>query len=527
MKKKTLIIALGALLTLAGCGEEGGSDTKSSVPASDTGSKAVLLPSALREKFISKTVGKVVGADPEGILHMTMDLATDHCTRIVDIDGQRVQWSTYLKNNIGGVNAAVLDKNNSIAESTVSDDLFEDVFPNVFQSVEDSDVSSLVLANDGELTEMGQLFFESLNKFISVSSGSNYESSVSFETAKVVYKVAFDYETKTSAASVRYSFETTVEDPSTYEAMTLAPLEANDKTEGISTFLASLKSNNYTYTLKENDVAKSTYYVVDGGFVEATSEGKKGFVKTSTGYQNVAIDSTGKTTLGEACSDAYGSLLPDFDVAPEIFDEDGDVSALVGDSTYKNSFSFKDLSLKNYELFNVTVSENGLILKLEDDLDVVIDNVGTTTLPVDIFNAGVKMNWSSEPEIDGYLKMVLGEDYELPYWEGLAWEVDYGSQNPNICITAEFDDFDEAAAAMKNYVDLLAQYPQFVKWTEDEWANVDDGSGSVAGTHEDGTDELYHLNDDFSMEVVADDGSYAYIVGVALYIYPNSYFLGE
>lgn len=525
MKKKTLIIALGALLTLAGCGEEGGNNTTSSAPSSDNGTKAVLLPSALQEKFISKTVGRVLNGGSESTLNLTMDLANDHCTRIIDIDGKNTQWNAFVKNNIGGVNALVLDKNNTVAESSFSDESFETVFPNVFASIQDSDVSSLVLANGGELTKTGKLFFNSLNMIISVDSGFNYESSVSFEEGKVVYKVAFDYGANPSAPSIRYFFETIVEDPSSYEAITLAPLEANDKTEGISTFLASLESNNYTYTLKEDDVAKSTYYVVDGGFVEATSEGKKGFVKTSTGYQNVAIDSTGKTTLGEASSDAYGSLLPDFDVAPEIFDKNGDVSVLVGDSTYKNSFAFKDLSLRKYEFFNVSVSENALTLKLEDNLDVVIDNVGTTTLPVDIFDAGVKMNWSSEPEIDGYLKEVLGEDYELPYWEGLEWEVEYGSLNPNVCITAEFDDFDEAVTAMQGYVEVLAQYPQFVKWTEDEWANVVDWS--VAGTHGDGTDELYHLNDDFSMEVVADDGAYAFMVGVALYIYPNSWFLGE
>lgn len=525
MKKKTLIIALGALLTLAGCGEEGGSSTtSSSAPASDTGSKNVLLPSALREKFISKTVGKVVNGDSERILNLTMDLADDHCTRIIGFDGETVTWNAFVKNNIGGVNAVALDKNNNVAESSFSEDPFEEEFPNVFMSIQDSDVSSLVLANDGTLTEKGELFFNSLNMFISVSSGSNYESSVSFETGKVVYKVAFDYGANPSASSIRYSFETTVEDPSTYEALTIAPLEANDKTEGISNFLASLKINNYTYTLKENDVAKTTYYVVDGGFVEATSEGKKGFVKTSTGYQNVAIDSTGKTTLGEASSDAYGSLLPDFDVAPEIFDENGDVSILVGDSSYKDSFAFKDLSLKKYEFFNVSVAENALTIKLEDDVDVIIDNVGTTTLPVDIFNAGVKMNWSLEPEIDGYLKQVLGDDYELPYWEGLDWSVTYGSQNPNVCISADFDDFDEAAAAMKNYVDLLAQYPQFVKWTDAEWANVDEYS--VAGTHDDGTDELYHLNDDFSMEVCAVD-MYGMYIDVEINVYPNSYFLGE
>ena len=522
MKKKTLIIALGALLTLAGCGEEGGNDTKSSVPASDSGAKAVLLPSALREKFISKTVGKIINSDNERTLNLTMDLANDHCTRIIGIDGKTVQLNAFVKNNIGGVNYVVLDKNNAVAEGSFSDESFEKEFPNVFASIEDSDVSSLVLANDGTLTETGELFFKSLNMMISVSSGSNYESSVSFEEGKVVYKVAFDYKAS-SSSSDRYSFVTTVEDPSTYEAINVAPLEANDKTEGISTFLSSLEANNYTYTLKENDVAKSTYYVVDGGFVEATSEGKKGFVKTSTGYQNVAIDSTGKTTLGEASSDAYGSLLPDFDVAPEIFDEDGDVSILVGDSSYKDSFAFKDLSLNKYDLFNVSVAENALTLKLENNLDVVIDNVGTTALPVDIFNAGIQMDWSSEPAIDGYLKQVLGEDYELPYWEGFEWEVEYGSQQPNVCITSEFDDFDEAAAAMKNYVDLLAQFPeQFVKWTDAEW---DDVLGYVSGSHEDGTDELYHLNDDFSMEVCAFDDFYS--VGVALYIYPNSYFLGE
>lgn len=524
-KKLLLVLGLSSALVLAGCGQGNGSSSRNDGDDSSTKGTTTLSYKDFAEKFNANFEIKAVSGEETAARKGFVDLAKDHLTTVYQYSEENFfpNESFYIKGKTGDVQRQRLNEHNEVVNEHYKDD-FDTNLANAFAEVEEG--TTPVLAENGSLTEIGKKFLATMTPLMDLEGGgtfTNITSSIEFNE-QCVYTF-----NATVNGNISLELKSTLVNPADYEAHILSTLPETEESKKLGSMLERLKENNYTATITkvgENTPTK-VYYLNPTKLLEVEGANKCGYLKTENGYDNVVIKND-KPTMGTHSSDTFSSLVPSFDFAPEIV-TDGSLSLKCGSiDTHSILFSsapfygagqFKDVEVKEDSLSFVYGSVLGSVQSV-DRYNIVFSNIGKTTLPIDISNAKYP-NWEDvDPEIHDYFVTQFGEDYVIPAWTGFNWTKEDTDDATLLNASANVKDDNEGIDAVKSYLSKLNKIQTLTKWTEEEWANTDEYV--VAGYHDEGYDELYHINSEFSMEVYF----YADFSFIGISVAKNAHFLG-
>ena len=514
MKKKLLfVLGLSNLLVLGACGQ---SENPSESQKSDTSSQEekVFNFSDYATKFNANVEQKIVQDSKESKASYVLDYATDHVSMVF---GEQTQGYYYKKGKTGALERLYINEENEVSSDKVDEVMFDGSFTNVFGEV--GETTDLTLVEDGGLNQLGEKFLATFAPFWSDGGYSDVVASVSIGKE-------FVFSFKAKEDSKEFELKATLVDASNYRNYTLSPLEETEESKGIAAIIAKLKENNYTCTLKQGGTIKGVYYLNPTALLKVKGKEKEGFVKTETGYSNVTIKDD-IPTYGTSSSDSFSSLLPSFEFAPEII-VDGEIEKNVYASNLSRVFLFGAERKTNVQFSSFLATSDTFEYVLgegEDALTISYSNIGKTTLPIDILNIKVS-NWKdTNEEVHQFFVAILGENYNLPAWSDLDWSVTVGKDNSFLTLDASVDDDEEGESSIKAYIQKLDGTPGLTRWTDEEWNNVKDDIET--GVHSDGTDEIYHINDKYSLQVYFCLDEWGIMGGsfAGLMVRENSFFL--
>ncbi len=439
MKKRNLIIALGALTILTSCGEN---DSSASTPIGT--SEESLKASDFAEKFNAKVNASIKKGTTNVDGDYTIDYASDHVSYIsVDAKGQ-----FFEKDSNGGVNLATLDEHNEKSTETVLGEQFDEAFPNAFVNLaaDHANENEVDLATNNALNDLGKSFVKLLLKNAPIKEITEATGSISFNESVALAMTLKDVEGTLATLTATFT------EPSSYQETKLGTLPETDASKVLKKALDSLKEGNYTVKVKEGETVKDTLYVNSDRLLITEGASSKGFIRSETGYDAVLVSGDEIAEDGSS-TDTFSSLLPDYDFASEVI-INGSVSPLVDEDDVLAHLQFATLSsyYQNADIQSLALSDDKktLVLTLENGGKTTSfewSDIGKTTLPVDISKITQEKTWASEyPAIDEHIKTIFGNDFVLPYWDsGYEWSDDYTENAQTLTLTFTSKSESEAA----------------------------------------------------------------------------------
>lgn len=448
MKKPYLLLVATALLALAGCrSQPTPDDSKKTTDSTSgvTGTEAStslfcpVFPQALLHHFFLQATVKEAEGEP---LEIRVALSEDHATISSTDDA-----AFYEKTATGGYDRVHLDETNEVIHEPQLGS-FADQFPNPFAAIKDS---TDLINSEGKLTELGEAFADTIGLDTTLTFT---QATLEFEGEGAKVALVTD-----SATQVEMVFSSDASSD-----LRLSPLPETEESKQIDKTLGLLEPKNYTATLTQGGKEKAKVEVQGDRllFVDGTST--KGYVKTESGYKTLNVDG-GVVSQDTVTTDAFGSLLPDFDFSGAIFQEEK-LTYLVKSADVLSHFAFKPIAatFKNKTIQSLKATDTSLVLTFDKEGSIpyvlTIDQIGTTKLSVDLDKVTILKTWESEaPKIDSEMKQIM--DTPIPYWDcGYAWftEGDYYNfvLNAKLLETGfEAKTADEAEAQFNAYAQLL------------------------------------------------------------------------
>ena len=448
MKKPNLLLVATALLTLAGCGPQPTpddskktADSTSSVTGAEgsVSSSCFAFPQELLQHFSLQATVKEAEGEP---FEIRVVLSEDHATIAYADD-----TAFYEKTATGGYERVRLDETNEVIHEPQLGS-FTDQFPNPFALIKDS---ADLIDSEGKLTELGEAFADTID----------LDTTLIFTQATLEFqgegaKITFVTE---SATRVEMVFSSDVSDD-----LRLNPLPETEESKQIDKTLGLLEPKNYTATLTQDGKEKTKVEVQGDRLLFDDGASIKGYVKTESGYKTLNVDG-GVVSQDTVTTDAFGSLLPDFDFSGAIFQEEK-LTYLVKSADVLPHFAFKPIAttFKNKTIQSLKATDISLVLTFDKEGSapyvLTIDQIGTTKLSVDLDKVTSLKTWESEvPEIDSEMKQIM--DTPIPYWDcGYTWftEGDYYNfvLSSKLLETGfEAKTADEAEAQFNAYAQLL------------------------------------------------------------------------
>ena len=485
MKKRNLIIALGALTILTSCGEN---DSSTSTPIGTN--EENLKASDFATKFNAKVNASIKKGTTNVDGDYTIDYASDHVSYIsVDAKGQ-----FFEKDSNGGVNLATLDEHNEKSTETVLGEQFDEAFPNAFVNLaaDHANENEVDLAANNTLNDLGKSFVKLFLKGAPLKEITEATGSISFNESVALAMTLKDVEGTLATLTATFV------KPTSYQETKLKTLPETDESKALKVALDKIKEGNYTVKIKEGEAIKETLYVNSDRLLDVEDNETKGYLKTETGFKVLAVD--GETVKEDGTStDLFSSLLPDYDFAGEVI-INGSVSPLVDEDDVLTHLQFATLSsyFQNADMqtLALTADKKALVLTLKNgDKTTTCEwsNIGETTLPVDITKITEAKTWESEgyTEIGNYLKAILGNDADLPYWDtGAEWTIEAHSDTEGtLTISSEISSEDERTNLVGAYASLMKK-AGYSELTEEDRKDLDNAGLYLMGTWTDFTS--YH-----------------------------------
>lgn len=449
MKKPYLLLVATALLALAGCrSQPTPDDSKKTTDSTSgvTGTEAStslfcpVFPQALLHHFFLQATVKEAEGEP---LEIRVALSEDHAT-ISSTD----DTAFYEKTATGGYDRVHLDETNEVIHEPQLGS-FADQFPNPFAAIKDS---TDLINSEGKLTELGEAFADTIG----------LDTTLTFTQATLEFegegaKVALVTDSATQVEMV-FSSDTSSD-------LRLSPLPETEESKQIDKTLGLLEPKNYTATLTQGGKEKAKVEVQGDRLLFADGTSTKGYVKTESGYKTLNVDG-GVVSQDTVTTDAFGSLLPDFDFSGAIFQEEK-LTYLVKSADVLSHFAFKPIAatFKNKTIQSLKATDTSLVLTFYKEGSapyvLTVDQIGTTRLSVDLDKVTILKTWESEaPKIDSEMKQIM--DTPIPYWDcGYTWFTGdnqyhaFSSDAKNLTTGFETKTVDEAEAQFNAYAQLL------------------------------------------------------------------------
>ena len=521
--KKILIGALSTtlILGLAACSERKPDDEKPVNPPEEN----VNFADEYKEAFNASTIltSKVEGASELKVKYFVYS-AKDHFTVDYYSSTDTIQNSFfYVKGENDELIKRSITINNEIKEETVlgvaySSSKFHNLFTEFALTLKEDKTYDL----KDKLDLVNSFNYQLTNGLTGELKATSASFKVANSTLTYTSSIVSDKDSLTLETSFIKKEDT--------KDKTLEKLNENDDTKAFKAVLDNLKKNNYTVTVKsENKELYKAYVTGDNLYYHKENEPLDyGFTKLENGYRSLEVNPKDKSvTLLATEEKAYSSLLASFDFSSDVLVKNGDtysLSTLVND-TLKNTFAL--IGLPDYLTFKLDfkISDSSLtILSKVTDITytIVFNNLGTTTLPVDLSNYKEKGSWKDvvtddNKTVEDQIKALLGDNFTLPYIQGSkSWNVVSSVGDSSIDLYIESLDETEASSLIKGYADLLIK-AGFKKLSEDDVNKIvaaDDYylMGGVSSS-------LYNLNNGFTIEVydIVDTG-YLDGNGLGLYI---------
>ena len=449
MKKPYLLLVATALLALAGCRSQPTPDDskKTTDSTSDvTGTEAStslfcpVFPQALLHHFFLQATVKEAEGEP---LEIRVALSEDHATISSTDDA-----AFYEKTATGGYDRVHLDETNEVIHEPQLGS-FADQFPNPFAAIKDS---TDLINSEGKLTELGEAFADTIG----------------LDTTLTFTQATLEFEGEGARVALVTDSATQVEMVFSSDAssdLRLSPLPETEESKQIDKTLGLLEPKNYTATLTQGGKEKAKVEVQGDRLLFADGTSTKGYVKTESGYKTLNVDG-GVVSQDTVTTDAFGSLLPDFDFSGAIFQEEK-LTYLVKSADVLSHFAFKPIAaiFKNKTIQSLKATDTSLVLIFDKEGSVpyvlTIDQIGTTKLSVDLDKVTILKTWESEaPKIDSEMKQIM--DNPIPYWDcGYTWFTEgnkyhaFSSDPKNLTTGFETKSVDEAEAQFSAYAQLL------------------------------------------------------------------------
>lgn len=466
MKKPYLLLVATALLALAGCRSQPTPDdskktTDSTSGVTGTGASTSLFcpvfPQALLHHFFLQATVKEAEGEP---LEIRVALSEDHATISSTDDA-----AFYEKTATGGYDRVHLDETNEVIHEPQLGS-FADQFPNPFAAIKDS---TDLINSEGKLTELGEAFADTIGLDTTLTFT---QATLEFEGEGAKVALVTD-----SATQVEMVFSSDASSD-----LRLSPLPETEESKQIDKTLGLLEPKNYTATLTQGGKEKAKVEVQGDRLLFADGTSTKGYVKTESGYKTLNVDG-GVVSQDTVTTDAFGSLLPDFDFGGAIFQEEK-LTYLVKSADVLSHFAFKPIAatFKNKTIQSLKATDTSLVLTFDKEGSVpyvlTIDQIGTTKLSVDLDKVTILKTWESEaPKIDSEMKQIM--DTPIPYWDcGYAWftEGDYYNfvlESKLLETGFETKTVDEAEAQFNAYVQLLRD-KGYVELTKAEMTDLEE-----------------------------------------------------
>lgn len=466
MKKPYLLLVATALLTLAGCrSQPTPDDSKKTTDSTSgvTGTEAStslfcpVFPQALLHHFFLQATVKEAEGEP---LEIRVALSEDHATISSTDDA-----AFYEKTATGGYDRVHLDETNEVIHEPQLGS-FADQFPNPFAAIKDS---TDLINSEGKLTELGEAF----------------ANTIGLDTTLTFTQATLEFEGEGAKVALVTDSATQVEMVFSSDAssdLRLSPLPETEESKQIDKTLGLLEPKNYTATLTQGGKEKAKVEVQGDRLLFADGTSTKGYVKTESGYKTLNVDG-GVVSQDTVTTDAFGSLLPDFDFSGAIFQEEK-LTYLVKSADVLPHFAFKPIAatFKNKTIQSLKATDTSLVLTFDKEGSVpyvlTIDQIGTTKLSVDLDKVTILKTWESEaPKIDSEMKQIM--DTPIPYWDcGYAWftEGDYYNfvlESKLLETGFETKTVDEAEAQFNAYVQLLRD-KGYVELTKAEMTDLEE-----------------------------------------------------
>lgn len=466
MKKPYLLLVATALLALAGCrSQPTPDDSKKTTDSTSgvTGTEAStslfcpVFPQALLHHFFLQATVKEAEGEP---LEIRVALSEDHATISSTDDA-----AFYEKTATGGYDRVHLDETNEVIHEPQLGS-FADQFPNPFAAIKDS---TDLINSEGKLTELGEAFADTIGLDTTLTFT---QATLEFEGEGAKVALVTD-----SATQVEMVFSSDASSD-----LRLSPLPETEESKQIDKTLGLLEPKNYTATLTQGGKEKAKVEVQGDRLLFADGTSTKGYVKTESGYKTLNVDG-GVVSQDTVTTDAFGSLLPDFDFSGAIFQEEK-LTYLVKSADVLSHFAFKPIAatFKNKTIQSLKATDTSLVLTFDKEGSVpyvlTIDQIGTTKLSVDLDKVTILKTWESEaPKIDSEMKQIM--DTPIPYWDcGYAWftEGDYYNfvlESKLLETGFETKTVDEAEAQFNAYVQLLHD-KGYVELTKAEMTDLEE-----------------------------------------------------
>ena len=353
----------------------------------------------------------------------------------------------YEKTATGGYDRVRLDETNEVIHEPQLGS-FADQFPNPFARIKES---IDLITSEGKLTELGEAFADTIGLDTTLTFT---QATLEFEGEGAKVALVTD-----SATQVEMVFSSDASSD-----LRLSPLPETEESKQIDKTLSLLEPKNYTVTLTQSGKEKAKAEVQGDRLLFADGTSTKGYVKTENGYKTLNVDG-GVVSQDSVTTDAFGSLLPDFDFSGAIFQEEK-LTYLVKSADVLPHFAFKPIAttFKNKTIQSLKATDTSLVLTFDKEGSVpyvlTIDQIGTTKLSVDLDKVTILKTWESEaPKIDSEMKQIM--DTPIPYWDcGYTWftEGDYYNFVPETKLLEtgfEAKTVDEAEAQFSAYAQLL------------------------------------------------------------------------
>ena len=326
MKKPYLLLVATALLALAGCrSQPTPDDSKKTTDSTSgvTGTEAStslfcpVFPQALLHHFFLQATVKEAEGEP---LEIRVALSEDHATISSTDDA-----AFYEKTATGGYDRVHLDETNEVIHEPQLGS-FADQFPNPFAAIKDS---TDLINSEGKLTELGEAFADTIGLDTTLTFT---QATLEFEGEGAKVALVTD-----SATQVEMVFSSDASSD-----LRLSPLPETEESKQIDKTLGLLEPKNYTATLTQGGKEKAKVEVQGDRLLFADGTSTKGYVKTESGYKTLNVDG-GVVSQDTVTTDAFGSLLPDFDFSGAIFQEEK-LTYLVKSADVLSHFAFKPIA---------------------------------------------------------------------------------------------------------------------------------------------------------------------------------------
>lgn len=448
MKKPNLLLVATALLTLAGCGPQPTpddskktTDSTSSVTGTEesTSPFCPVFPQALLQHFFLQATVKEAEEEP---FEIRVAFSEDHATIAYTDDA-----AFYEKTATGGYDRVHLDETNEVIHEPQLGS-FADKFPNPFAMIKES---TDLIDSEGKLTELGEAFADAIG----------------LDTTLTFTQATLEFEGEGAKIHLVTTSSTQVEMVFSSDAsadLRLSPLPETEESKQIDKTLGLLEPKNYTATLTQDGKERAKAEVQGDRLLFADGTSTKGYVKTESGYKTLNVNG-GVVSLDTVTTDAFGSLLPDFDFSGAIFQEEK-LTYLVKSADVLPHFAFKPITttFKNKTIQSLKATDTSLVLTFDKEGStpyvLTIDQIGTTKLSVDLDKVTSLKTWESEaPKIDSEMKQIM--DTPIPYWDcGYTWFTDgdyynFAPESKLLETGFEAKTVDEAEAQFNAYAQLL------------------------------------------------------------------------